>query len=75
MNNQAESIIPIRCADCQFCTLSGQAGPIVGSPKEMECRRNPPGSQLAPAQGGVAIMTFFPKVTPDLWCGEFQPKE
>ncbi len=46
-----------RCAICRF---------YAGSPSNGECRRSPPVAVASPRHA------FFPPVTADMWCGEFQ---
>ena len=52
------------CTTCKFST----GGPIQG----MFCRRRPPTVLAAPAPKGMAVMSQFPPVKPEMWCGEFQ---
>jgi len=47
------------------------------SDKHGKCRSVPPNAALIPAQGiggaGLSVVTYWPEVKPDDWCGSWKP--
>lgn len=60
------------CSNCQF---------YMASPKV--CRRYPPKAMMIGVKKGIAsltgdepmIMSYFPTMMPNGWCGEYQPED
>ena len=61
--------------NCENCIYSVEVrqGHEIG--KSRVCRRFPPSAHLVPQPGGVGIMTIYPSVTNEHWCGEFATEE
>ena len=67
------AVIRLQC--CRRCKHSE---PVQGS-AELECRRYPPSvsAMPIPVSGGkytIHMQTAFPRINPDLFCGEWGPK-
>jgi len=55
-----------QCGECLFYAPSDiNAG---------ECHARPPTTAPVPTPQGLGFATAWPRVTPDTWCGEFEPK-
>ena len=37
------------------------------------CRRFPPSAQIVPTKEGARVVSPFPEMQPDQWCGEYAP--
>jgi hypothetical protein len=65
----------MRPESCAKCKLSHP----IPNDTTLECRRNPPTpnviliQQLPPRAPVPQILTCFPQMRPDQWCGEFSP--
>lgn len=60
----------IRLQSCRRCKF----GEPVGSDGMVECRRYPPIVTAISMGQGIALQCSFPKLNPDLHCGEWKPK-
>lgn len=60
----------IRLQTCRRCKF----GEPVGTDGMVECRRYPPVVNAIAVPQGVAMQCSFPKLNPDLYCGEWKPK-
>ena len=67
-----------KCVDCDFYSPLSSDASTPMTPPQGQCRKNPPTGVLVPRQTlsgqGVSVVTFFPEVAADTWCGEYKPK-
>lgn len=54
------------CSGCYFGERNPQQ---IGS---YFCKKNAPTAVAVPGQGGLAVMTVFPPMQAEGWCGQFQ---
>ena len=63
---------------CDACDFYSPLAGDVNMPPQGQCRKKPPTGVLVPRQTlsgqGVAVVTFFPEVAADTWCGEYKAK-
>lgn len=55
----------LTCGTCKHFVVHGTQSPVIGEPKQGECREGPPATTCIPVQGGggIAKFTSYPALT------------
>lgn len=64
----------VKCSNCRFCVRITDPKNI--GAQQAVCKSSAPTTIVLPtAQGQLTVSGMWPPVSPDEWCGEFEPTE